>query len=193
MEINIGKILYLFLRLSPFIVVCYFTLLSVFNQDIKGLIYLAGLMFTCFLTLGLNKYFENDTIPIMKMECRITSLGANDESLSKIPLGILTLSYTFAYLAYIIGTYSMVNSNIPIFVIFPLLLLTEGSFQLKHGCTQSTMVVIALIFGAFCGYIWGLIIDSTGYTDLQLFNSISTRQVCDRPSATKYRCRIVKR
>ena len=35
MEINITKALYLFIRLSPFIVVCYFTLMSIFNQDIK--------------------------------------------------------------------------------------------------------------------------------------------------------------
>ena len=103
MEINITKALYLFLRLSPFIVVCYFTLMSIFNQDIKGLIYLAGLMFTCAAAVGLNKFFSTDiTDTAMNMECKITSLGTNDDSLSKIPLGILTLAYTFFYLLYII-------------------------------------------------------------------------------------------
>lgn len=195
MEINITKALYLFLRLSPFIVVCYFTLMSIFNQDIKGLIYLAGLMFTCALAVGLNKFFSTDiTVAAMNMECKITSLGTNDDSLSTIPLGILTLAYTFFYLLYIIITYNMVNKNIPILVIFPILIITEMSFQLKYKCTQNaSLLAISLILGSFCGWVWGTIIDSTGHTDLQVFNGISTRQVCDRPSATKYRCRIVKR
>jgi len=195
MEINIAKVLYLFLRLSPFIVVCYFTLMSIFNQDIKGLIYLSGLMFTCILAFGIGN-INGDQMPTpgsMKMECKITSLGENDASLSKAPLGILTLAYTYSYLIYIISTYNMVNKNIPILVIFPLLIITEIMFQMKYECTTNIYIPISLILGAFCGAMWALLVDSTGYTDLQLFNGVSTKQVCDRPSATKYRCRIVKR
>ena len=43
------RVFYLFLRMSPFIIVCYFILLSIFNKDIKGVIYLAGLMFAAII------------------------------------------------------------------------------------------------------------------------------------------------
>ena len=43
MDFNIINILYMFFRLAPFIIVSYFTLQSIFNQDLKGVIYLIGI------------------------------------------------------------------------------------------------------------------------------------------------------
>ena len=36
MDLNIINIMYMFFRLAPFIIVSYFTLQSLFNQDLKG-------------------------------------------------------------------------------------------------------------------------------------------------------------
>jgi hypothetical protein len=44
MEVNLLSISYLFFRLAPFIIVCFFTLNSIFNQDLRGIIYLCGLL-----------------------------------------------------------------------------------------------------------------------------------------------------
>ena len=46
MDLNVINILYMFFRLAPFIIVSYFTLQSLFNQDIKGVIYIIGLLVT---------------------------------------------------------------------------------------------------------------------------------------------------
>ena len=51
MDINIISILYIAYRLAPFIIVSYFSLSSIFNQDLKGLIYLSGLLITCFMAI----------------------------------------------------------------------------------------------------------------------------------------------
>ena len=51
MDLNIITITYLFLRLAPFVLVCFFSLSSLLNQDFKGLIYLIGLIFGCFITI----------------------------------------------------------------------------------------------------------------------------------------------
>ena len=50
MELNIITIIYLFFRLAPFIIVCFFSLQSIFNQDLKGFIYLVGLLIACFVS-----------------------------------------------------------------------------------------------------------------------------------------------
>ena len=44
MEANLFTIAYLFFRLSPFIIACFFSISSIFNNDMKGLIYLVGLI-----------------------------------------------------------------------------------------------------------------------------------------------------
>ena len=46
MDLNLLNIIYMFFRLAPFIIVSYFTLHSIFNQDLKGIIYLVGLIVT---------------------------------------------------------------------------------------------------------------------------------------------------
>ena len=46
MDLNLINILYMFFRLAPFIIISYFTLQSVLNQDLKGIIYLVGLIVT---------------------------------------------------------------------------------------------------------------------------------------------------
>jgi hypothetical protein len=63
MELNLTTIGYLFFRLAPFILVCFFSLASLFNQDFKGLVYLIGLIITCavFILFGnsTGEYLKN--------------------------------------------------------------------------------------------------------------------------------------
>ena len=78
MELNIITLLYLFFRLAPFVIVSFFALSSLFNQDIKGLIYLVGLLLACFLTVlignSLNEEYTiggSDANPV----CNLITIG----------------------------------------------------------------------------------------------------------------------
>ena len=51
----------------------------------------------------------------------------------------------------------------------------------------------SFIIGAIGGVIWAAIIDSSGYIDLQLFNGVSSAQVCSAPTKKKYKCKIVNK
>jgi hypothetical protein len=97
MELNLFTISYLFLRLAPFIIVCYFALGSIFNQDIKGLVYLVGLLLSCFATFivgqtipisfsigsdPINPLTRKNVMPV----CNLLTVG-KDGSFSRIPLG----------------------------------------------------------------------------------------------------------
>jgi hypothetical protein len=52
-------LLYLFFRLSPFIIASFFSLISVFNSDLKGFIYLVGLIFSTAITMGAGTTFKS--------------------------------------------------------------------------------------------------------------------------------------
>ena len=87
--LNIITLLYLFFRLAPFIIICYFSLSSLFNLDIKGLIYLAGLMLACVIGIILGSLCYD--IPEEKQPvCDMITIG-NNGSFSKIPIGIIML------------------------------------------------------------------------------------------------------
>ena len=82
MELNIITITYLFLRLAPFVLVCFFSLASMFNQDFKGLIYLIGLIFATFVTMlfGNVLSFIPKVLPEERPEiCNVISVGQQGE------------------------------------------------------------------------------------------------------------------
>jgi len=200
MDINIITIAYIFFRLAPFIIVCFFSLQSVFNQDIKGIIYLVGLLLTCFVSTmignipGLQKMTAISTSGIQvsfNQMCKFIELSKNGP-ISHLPLGQTVLGYTFAYLLYIILKYNLASQNVPTLVLFPILIIGDYFWNLTHSCANVAALFIALLLGGIFGILWGYIIDSTGKVDLQLFNGISNAEVCSRPSRTIYRCRTRK-
>ena len=112
MDLNFISIIYLFLRLSPFILVCFFSLASLFNQDFKGLIYLVGLIFTCAISILMgmpielllnvvNRYINPTGNGPKPPVCEdMISLGQT--TVFRLPIGQTIFGYTFAYLLSII-------------------------------------------------------------------------------------------
>jgi len=191
MEINLFNITYLFIRLAPFILVCYFTLSSVFNQDLKGIIYLIGLLFACFATAGFGNIpiFKVDPLPKL---CNFMNLS-NGMPISNIPLGFTVLSYTFFYLIYIIGKNELWSSNVPTFILFPILMIFDALWNLNNSCITMTGLLVSLIVSGSIGVLWAYIINASNITDLQMFNGISNKEVCSRPYQSAFRCKYVKK
>jgi hypothetical protein len=191
MKLDFISISYLFLRLAPFIIVSFFSLASLFNQDFKGIIYLVGLITTAFITTlwGNMRGYEgvNSEAPI----CNMIEIGESGE-FSKLPLGQTVYGFTYAYLMYVISQNGYVMDNIPTVVFFPLISLFDMSWNIHHTCYNFTSLFVSLTIGVLCGVTWAAIIDSSGVTKLQYFNGISGNDVCDRPAKTTFRCKLYK-
>jgi hypothetical protein len=199
MDLNIVNICYLFFRLAPFIIVCYFTLQSIFNQDLKGLIYLVGLIIASVFSIIIGNIIPQPDVALVsadnkysKAKCNTLTIGAN-EPISRLPLSQTVFGYTLAYLSYFIGVHNLTTQNIPVFVIFPILILADIFWSVSNGCSSNEMLLSALIIGGTVGAIWGLVIDSTNMSNLTYYSGISNSQVCSQPKRSLYRCRSVKK
>jgi hypothetical protein len=191
MELNIVTFGYLFLRLAPFVLVCFFSLASIFNQDFKGLIYLIGLIFACFGTSMIGKLIKLEP-PINDPEiCNMITIGQM-QNVSDLPLGQTVFSYTFAYLLYTIVTYKFVKQNIATIIFFPLLILGDFIWNLKNSCNSIAQLSLSLLLGAGFGLVWALIIDKTNTKNLQYFAGVNNNEVCSKPSKNTFRCNVYK-
>jgi len=192
-KIDINFILYTAFRLAPFIIVSFFTLSSVLNQDLKGVIYLSGLLFATFFAIivgPLTKHFPNiNPTPENVAICNSLTLSKTGK-FSEIPLGMVVFTYTFFYLVDIISKYNLVTQNVPTFIIFPLLIIAEAVWNLSKQCTTFGHLFTAFAIGSLWGFLWARIIRSTGAVQLQYFNGINNGQVCSRPSKQKFKCTI---
>jgi len=189
MELNIITLLYLFFRLAPFIIVSYFSISSLFNQELKGVIYLVGVIFACFATILFGNSL-NDTMIVSTTGnpvCNMLTLGSTG-TYSKIPLGISILSYTFAYLTFVIVKYKIVMYNLPTLILFPMLILGDLFWNIKNECFQPFGTIMSLLIGGGVGLLWAFIIDTIKKPKLQYFNVGSDRTVCERPSKQLFKC-----
>ena len=206
MELNFISIIYLFLRLSPFILVCFFSLASLFNQDFKGLIYLVGLIFTCAIsifvgaplqplseyvksTYGFSLFVNSGAKPPICSD--MITLGQT--TLFRLPIGQTIFGYTFAYLLSIITNpkHNYVNQNIPTLVFFPVIILFDMVWNFRNGC-YILELPIALGLGFGLGWLWGYIIESSKMTNLLYFNKISGASECSRPTKSTFTCKVYK-
>ena len=211
-EANLINILYLAFRLAPFIIVCFFTLNSFMNWDIKGIVYLFGLLFACFLNMLIGNTGAFDSPSSSSSEqCNIMGLGESGTALSKLPLSTTVFSYTFFYLLmFIINLTShespnnpgaivtdkkrltqlnaAMTQNIPTLILFPTLLIVDSIWLSLNSCASGASIFTALIISGVVGILWATIITSTKNTDLQYVNNKGL-DVCNRPTKTLYRCK----
>tara|TARA_B110000285_G_scaffold223974_1_gene280171 strand:+ start:318 stop:935 length:618 start_codon:yes stop_codon:yes gene_type:complete len=194
MDLNIVGFGYLFLRLAPFVLASFFTLASIFNQDFKGFIYLVGLLFSSFITMltaklpVINKLRRPEDSPEI---CNVLTIGQTD-SLSDLPLGQSALTYTFAYLLFSILKYEMVLQNIPTLVFFPLLIIFDFIWNLNNSCYSFSQLLTSLCVGGIIGISWASIIATSKTPSLMYFSSLSSKEVCSKPSKSTFRCNVYK-
>jgi hypothetical protein len=199
-SLNLTNIFYIAYRLFPFILVSFFTLSSLLNQDLKGIIYLAGLLIACFSSSvvgNLDPFKRNnnsspnpnsntDVADYTKV-CNALVLGESGP-FSNIPLSMTVFSYTFFYLIYVIGKYNLASQNVISIIIFTLLIIVDGVWNVYFNCNTKLNLLVALIIGGGIGALWSFIIDSTKQVELQYFNGIANKNVCKVSPKQKFRC-----
>jgi len=189
-ELNLTNIFYTSYRLSPFILVSFFILSSLLNQDFKGLIYLAGLLFACFLSAVVGKYnMFNDTTgkPPAADICNTLTLTTG-EPFSKLPLSITIFTYTFGFLLYIIAYNGLAIDNIFTIILFSLLIIVDWTWNITFNCNNHMRLVASFLIGAGIGVGWSAVIVSTNQVALQYFNGLSNKEVCSINKKVKFRC-----
>jgi hypothetical protein len=204
---NLVPLLYVGFRIIPFILVSFFTLSSLLNQDIKGIIYLAGLLIACFISAMVGntfpKIFENTSatppVPVaadnltvtpddFTLICKSLTLG-EDGPISILPLSMTVYAFTFFYLVYIIGKYKLANQSIITILFFTSVILGDWYWHRLFNCNSHTRLFASFMVGAIIGLLWSAVIASTGKVELQYFNGISNKEVCKLRTKQKFLCR----
>ena len=196
MDLNLINILYMFFRLAPFIIISYFTLQSVLNQDLKGVIYLVGLIVTAGITVGIAGFLpeEKGLTPTdySKIRCTQLTIG-NNQPISKLPLSQTVFGYTLTYLSYFIGINNLQTQNITTFILFPVIILSDIMWSTRNLCSTPKYLLISLIISGIFGFLWAMLIESTGMPNLSYISGISNKDICSRPSKSLYKCRPVNK
>jgi len=169
------------------------------SSDVRGVIFLGMLLLNCIVAVAIsglvgyfNDSFNDDKIPEDKMAmCNALTIG-NGERVSRIPLNINIVSFTYAYLVYILAKHDKVNSNIPFIVFFAILLFSMIMWEVISSCVSPIKAVMAIVVGGGLGVGFSEAIDvwAKNIPGLQFFNNITNEEICKRVSNEVFECDV---
>ena len=174
----------------PHALVSFFVILSLFNQNLKVIFYIFGLI-VMNIIIDISQHsgykFFNKNSNYHEV-CTIFKTGV---SLIDSPAySVSSIAYTFAYLVF-----AMVYSgifNISVIVGFFLALLFVIFTQIYYGCLQSVGAVMGLFVGIFMGIITGFITGFINRDYLYFSEYISDKVACSIPQKQTFRCNVYK-
>ena len=171
--------------IGPYVLIGFFFLLSFFNTNLKGIVYLIGVIVLLFFSGLVDGMIpESEDAKAMCNLFGMPTLGKN------LPFGLLVYGFTFTYLFFPMIQNSMMNYPL----IVGLLLITgvDITIQLYSKCSTMNGVMISLALSLVFGFIWYLTIQSLSPSLLYHVDYLSDKQVCSMPSQQKFKCSVYK-
>ena len=187
---SISSILQLISFISPVLLGFFMFMISIFNQNVKGFIYIAGVLGALSINNILNNTIGgNEQMEDQSAICNYLSGGVGTNR-NPAPNSVV-LAFTTVYL--LVPMIMNKQTNVSMIAILFLLLGIDGWTQIKNRCSDGAGVFMGVLVGTILGIVWFFLLDSTGNSNLLYFDEVrSTREQCSRPSQERFKCSVYK-
>lgn len=186
MNFNLTDAISFLALISPFLLAFLMVMISIINSNVKGLIYLLGLVI-----LFVIVYLFQNTI---KVEMDKTNQFCNIFNISRFNVPSFNSAlymYTIMYVLFPMINMGMIN--FPLIIIFLLLYVSDTVIKIRNKCSSMIGVIMGSILGIFFGITYFLIIRSTGQTGLLYYDDlVSNKIACTRPTKQNFKCKVYK-
>jgi hypothetical protein len=171
---------------SPFLLAFLMVMISIINSNVKGLIYLLGLIILFVIVF----LFQNTLrIPMDKTNqfCNIFSISQFSVPSFNSALYLYTIMYI------LLPMINMHMINFPLIITFLLLYITDCIIKNKNKCSSPVGIIMGSILGLVFGITWFLVIRATGQTGLLYYDDlVSNKIACSRPTKQNFKCQVYK-
>ena len=189
-DISTSNLFQTFASISPFLLGFFLILSSLFNQDIKGVIYLGGALLATALNIPLMQILKSEKSESASPTCDFIGLPLVGNYDSPSPSSLF-IGFTLVYLGLPMRANNQINFGVLIFI-FGLLIIDMITKTMKK-CTTVTGSILGALVGSLFGGIYYTLINSSGYTNLLYFNSLpSNNVVCNKPAKSTFKCSVYK-
>ena len=186
---NLRELLYIF---APFIIVCYFILLSIINTDMKGIVYLIGLIASTMMTIFIGNGLVGKPNSTNKdVLCDIVTIN-HIAGISNIPISLTIYCFTLSYLLYTIIAINITflfRAVVPVFALIVLIIMDISWISTKK-CFQQNHILTAIMVSLLLGMGWGFIINKINNKSLQYFTADDS--VCTMPKKSYFKVSNVR-
>ena len=191
MQLNFSNLMQFFAAISPILLAFCLVMISIFNSDIKGMVYLGGILIASLINLLILNSLKIKSDKIIPPYCNLIEFPFNLNEYISPAFNSMFIAFTLAYLympmQYVSGI------NYPVLIFITSLLVLDAGTKISGGCTTFGGVMLGSLVGFVLGLLWFIAFYSTGHEDLLFFNAEpSNNVICSRPKKQTFRCKIFK-
>ncbi len=189
---TMGNLFQLISFISPFMLAFFLIVGSLFNQDVRGLIYLAGILIATLInSMFMTVIADERPSDTPALFCSIFNLTDAQTKYTSPSPTTLFIAFTATYL--ILPMWSNNNINYAVVVFLMALLGIDWVTKVKSGCTSNSGAMLGILTGWLLGTIWYTLILQSGYKTLLYFDALNSNKVyCKRPSQQTFKCSVYK-
>ena len=182
--------------MTPFLLVFFLVMISIFNMDIKGFIYLGGILMASIINVFFMNIIKNPADPNRNPLCGVlnipfSSTNVAGERYDSPSMNSLILCFTFAYLLLPMIFNKQINYMVIVTLIS--LFIIDTFSQLSNKCTNPSGTLLGSLVGFVLGAIYYTLIYHSGNKGLLYFEEFQSNNViCKRPRKQQFKCRVFK-
>ena len=189
-ELTVSNVLQFFSFISPTLLVFFLFMSSLFNQNLKGLVYLAGVLIASIVNIMFMNLVGSERDDNEAFSCSIFDIPLVSQFNSPYPSSLI-IAFTVAYLT-LPMKYNM-QMNYAVLVFLLALLGVDVLTKVQNKCTSYGGAILGALVGFLMGSIWYILFNSTGYGSLLYFDELrSDNVICSRPTKQTFKCSVFK-
>ena len=173
--------------ISPYLLVLVLLLNSIINSNIKGLIYLFGVIILFFVVFLFQSSINvsSDADP---GHCKLFSSAIPYYSIPSFNSALFLFTLVYVLIPMIANNVL----NLPFICILLILFAIDSAIRNQNRCTTLIGIFFGGIIGIIIAILWYLIINSNAPNLLYYDELISNKVACSRPTQQKFKCSVYK-
>ena len=177
--------------ITPLTFALYFIIESIFNQDIKAIIFISGLLLgTVIAWFPLVFILKKKAYPDESAYCKAINFFPWVAAYNVPSYSSYFISFTALYL--IVPMLKNDTFNGWIFALMLIILGVDAIVKIKQKCTSALGIFLGLLVGSIWGGLWVCLFMYT-FPELLYFNTLNNRNsMCSIPSRQSYKCQVFK-
>ena len=196
LAITPSNIFNFFSFMTPFLLVFFLVMISIFNMEIKGFIYLAGLLMASIINIGCMNIIKSPAVDNHNPLCGVLNFpffgqSGSGERYNSPSLNSVVLCFTIAYLLLPM----IFNNQMNFMVIITLvsLFIIDTICQIFNKCTDTAGTLLGSMLGFILGAGWYTLLYHSGNKKLLYFEEFQSNKVmCSRPRKQQFKCKVYK-
>jgi hypothetical protein len=188
--LTLTNILQFFSFIAPTLLIFFLFMSSLFNQNLKGLVYIAGVLIASFVNIIFMNIIGSERSEDESFSCSLFDIPGVSRFNSPYPTTLI-IAFTIAYLTLPMKYNNQMNYMVLLFLLC--LLGIDMLTKVQNKCTTYPGSVLGALVGFILGIIWYIFFHAMGYDSLLYFDELrSDNVVCSRPSKQTFRCSVYK-